>query len=70
MKKALVVALTLTLLPATAAFAAGRDVAEKKSGIEAAGYVWNSQEGGEKIEALKLKGDVKAGKEAFEVCSA
>lgn len=70
MKKALVVALTLALLPATAAFAAGPDVADKKAGIEAKGYVWNSQEGGEKIEALKLKGDAKKGKEAFEVCSA
>jgi cytochrome c2 len=26
--------------------------------------------GGEKIEALKLKGDAKRGEEAFEVCSA
>ena len=43
--------------------------APKKEGIEAKGYKWNAQEG-EKIEALKLKGDVKRGEEAFEVCSA
>ncbi len=43
--------------------------ADKKPGIEAAGYQWNAQEG-EKIEALKLKGDPVAGKESFEVCSA
>lgn len=43
--------------------------APKKEGIEAKGYKWNAQEG-EKIEALKLKGDAKAGEEAYEVCSA
>lgn len=43
--------------------------APKKEGIEGKGYKWNAQEG-EKIEALKLKGDAKAGEEAFEVCSA
>lgn len=43
--------------------------APKKAGIEASGYKWNAQEG-EKIEALKLKGDPKRGEEAYEVCSA
>lgn len=43
--------------------------APKKEGIEGKGYKWNAQEG-EKIEALKLKGDVKRGEEAYEVCSA
>ncbi|MBL8921376.1 MAG: c-type cytochrome [Myxococcaceae bacterium] len=43
--------------------------APKKEGIEAKGYKWNAQEG-EKIEALKLKGDAKRGEEAYEVCSA
>ena len=43
--------------------------APKKSGIEAQGYQWNAQEG-EKIEALHKKGDVKNGKEAYEVCGA
>jgi cytochrome c553 len=43
--------------------------APKKEGIEAAGYKWNAQEG-EKIEALKKKGDPKAGEDLFEVCSA
>lgn len=70
MKKTLLVALSLVLAPATMALAANPNVAEKKAGIEAKGYVWNSQEGGEKIEALKLKGDVTRGKDAFEVCSA
>ncbi|MDA0190815.1 MAG: c-type cytochrome [Proteobacteria bacterium] len=32
-------------------------------------YQWNAQEG-EKIEALKLKGDKKRGEEAYEVCGA
>ena len=41
----------------------------KKAGIEATGYKWNAQEG-EKLVALKLKGDAKAGQDAFEVCSA
>ena len=40
--------------------------APKKAGIEARGYTWNAKEG-EKIEALKLKGDAKAGEEAYEV---
>jgi len=43
--------------------------APKKSGIEAKGYTWNAQEG-EKIEALKKKGDVKNGEEVYEVCGA
>ncbi len=43
--------------------------APKKEGIEGKGYKWNAQEG-EKIEALKLKGDATRGEEAFEVCSA
>lgn len=59
--------LTLALLTATVAFA--QAPAPKKAGIEEKGYVWNAQEG-EKIEALHKKGDVKAGKEAYEVCGA
>jgi cytochrome c553 len=43
--------------------------APKQGGIEAKDYKWNAQEG-EKIEALHKKGDVKAGKEAYEVCGA
>lgn len=43
--------------------------APKTKGIESSGYKWNAQEG-EKIEALKLKGDIKRGEEAYEVCSA
>ncbi|GAB4169536.1 MAG: hypothetical protein Fur0039_08410 [Rhodocyclaceae bacterium] len=55
------------LLSATVALA--QAPAPKKSGIEGKGYTWNAQEG-EKIEALKKKGDVKNGKEAYEVCGA
>ena len=66
MKKALVVALSLALAPAVVL--AGPPAAHK-GGIEEKGYVWNAQEG-EKIEALKLKGDAKRGKEAYEVCGA
>lgn len=66
MKKVLVAALTLALAPAVV-FAG--PPAPHKGGIEEKGYVWNAQEG-EKIEALKLKGDAKAGKEAYEVCGA
>lgn len=43
--------------------------APKAAGIESKGYQWNAQ-AGEKIEALKKKGDAKRGEEAYEVCSA
>jgi len=66
MKKTL--ALTLSLALGSTMVFAGPPAAHK-GGIEEKGYVWNAQEG-EKIEALKLKGDVKAGKEAYEVCGA
>ncbi len=66
MKKALLVALVMALAPAVALAGAP---APKKGGIEEKGYVWNAQEG-EKIEALKLKGDAKRGEEAYEVCGA
>jgi cytochrome c553 len=69
MNKHLAVALALALAPTSVALAANPNVAEKKAGIEAKGYVWNAQEG-EKIEALHKKGDPKAGKEAYEVCGA
>lgn len=62
----ILVALTSTL--ALAAFA-GPPAAGTGKGIESKGYKWNAQEG-EKIEALKLKGDVKRGEEFYEVCSA
>ena len=66
MKKTLVLALSLAL--GSSMVFAGPPAAHK-GGIEEKGYVWNAQEG-EKIEALKLKGDAKAGKEAYEVCGA
>ncbi|MFO0598421.1 MAG: c-type cytochrome [Myxococcaceae bacterium] len=62
--KRILFAATLTL-----GFAAWAQVAPKKAGIESKDYKWNAQEG-EKIEALKLKGDAKRGEEAYEVCSA
>jgi cytochrome c553 len=43
--------------------------APKAAGIESQGYQWNAQ-GGEKMEALEKTGDVKRGKEAYEVCGA
>lgn len=43
--------------------------APKKEGIESQNYKWNAQEG-EKIEALKLKGDSTRGEEAYEICGA
>ena len=67
MKKSLVMALSLAL-GSTMVFAGGPPAAHK-GGIEEKGYVWNAQEG-EKIEALKLKGNAKTGKEAYEVCGA
>jgi cytochrome c553 len=59
--------LAITLLSASIAFASAP--APKKEGIESKDYKWNAQEG-EKVEALHKKGDVKAGKEAYEVCGA
>ena len=59
MKKILVLALSLALIPVFCA--AGGPPAAKQSGIEAKDYKWNAQEG-EKIEALKLKGNAKVRK--------
>ncbi len=59
--------LLVGLLSASVAFAG--PPAPKKEGIESQTYTWNAQEG-EKIEALKLKGDKKNGEEAYEVCGA
>ncbi len=64
MKKSL---LLIGLLSAGVAFAG--PPAPKTQGIEGKDYKWNAQEG-EKIEALKLKGDKKRGEEAYEVCGA
>ncbi len=66
MKKILAIALALALAPALTL--AGPPAA-KQSGIESKDYKWNAQEG-EKIEALKLKGNAKEGKEGYEVCGA
>ena len=66
MKKILVLALSLALAPA---LSLAGPPATKQAGIEAKDYKWNAQEG-EKIEALKLKGNAKDGKEGYEVCGA
>lgn len=59
--------LLLALMAASVVFAG--PPAPKKEGIESQNYTWNAQEG-EKIEALKLKGDRANGEEAYEVCGA
>jgi cytochrome c553 len=59
--------LLLALMAAGLVFAG--PPAPKKAGIESQNYTWNAQEG-EKIEALKLKGDRANGEEAYEVCGA
>lgn len=59
----------LGLSLAGAAWAQAGGSQPKAKGIEAAGYQWNAQEG-EKIEALKKKGDAKAGEDSYEVCAA
>lgn len=62
------VSLLLTAL-ICASFAFAGPPAPKKEGIEGKNYKWNAQEG-EKLEALKLKGDKVRGEEAYEVCGA
>jgi cytochrome c553 len=65
--KKLILAVSLTMIAIGAAHAG--PPAPKKEGIESKDYKWNAQEG-EKIEALKLKGDKKRGEEGYEVCGA
>lgn len=67
MNRALVSGVCAWLVMVSTAFAG--PPAPKTKGIEAAGYKWNAQEG-EKLEALKLKGDAKRGEDSYEVCSA
>ena len=66
MKRIIALALTAAFLPVAAL--AGPP-APKKEGIESKEYKWNAQEG-EKVEALKLKGDAKNGRDTYEVCGA
>lgn len=66
MKKILAIAFALALAPA---ITLSGPPAAKQAGIESKDYKWNAQEG-EKIEALKLKGNAKEGKEGYEVCGA
>ncbi len=67
MKKIFALAAALALAP-TLVMAGGPPPAIQ-AGIESKDYKWNAQEG-EKIEALQLKGNVKEGKEGYEVCGA
>lgn len=62
------VALALTLALSSVLVLAGPP-APKKEGIESKDYKWNAQEG-EKIEALKLKGNAKEGRDGYEICGA
>ncbi len=59
----------LPLLLAVAALPAPAEVPKqpRAPGIESSGYVWNEAKG-EKVEILKLKGDVAQGRVAYEVC--
>ena len=68
MNRILTIALSAAFAFSAAAALAGPP-APKKEGIESSTYQWNAQEG-EKLEALKLKGDKKRGEEAYEVCGA
>lgn len=65
--KKLIIAASLSLIALGVAHAG--PPAPHQGGIESKDYKWNAQEG-EKIEALKLKGDKKRGQEAYEVCGA
>jgi len=70
MKKTFPLAALLAGIAAfSASIACAQAPAPKKQGIESSGYMWNAQEG-EKLEALKLKGDKANGEEAYEVCGA
>ena len=62
------VALALSLVLSSTLVLAGPP-APKKEGIESKEYKWNAQEG-EKIEALKLKGNAKEGRDGYEICGA
>lgn len=66
MKNMLALAMTIALLPAVA-FAGPPP--PKAAGIESKDYQWGKMEG-ELKEALAKKGDVKRGKETYEICGA
>ena len=61
--------LVVTCFALAAAPTLAQGPAPKAEGIETEGYVWNA-EGGEKMEALDLEGDLENGEEAYEICSA
>ncbi|MEF8731383.1 MAG: c-type cytochrome [Candidatus Accumulibacter meliphilus] len=65
--KKLILAVSLAMIAAGAAQAGPPP--PKAHGIEDKTYQWNAQEG-EKMEALKLKGDKVRGEEGYEVCGA
>jgi cytochrome c553 len=66
MRKLLTVAFSIALIPA---FALAGPPAPKAAGIESKDYQWAKMEG-ELKEALDKKGDVKRGKETYEICGA
>jgi cytochrome c553 len=45
------------------------DRQEKAAGIKSDDYVWNAKDG-DKVAALKLKGDIARGRKAYELCAA
>ncbi|EXI82388.1 MAG: Cytochrome c4 precursor [Candidatus Accumulibacter appositus] len=65
--KKLILAVSLAMIAAGAAQAGPPP--PKAHGIEDKSYKWNAEEG-EKMEALKLKGDKVRGEEGYEVCGA
>ncbi|MDR1424936.1 MAG: c-type cytochrome [Azoarcus sp.] len=70
MKKAfLLIALSASIAAFSAFSVRAQAPTPKKQGIGSSGYTWNAQEG-EKLEALKLKGDKANGEDAYEVCGA
>lgn len=64
--KHILIVLLLSVLAGTRA-SAEVPAQPKGPGIESKDYVWN-RPGGEKAEALKLKGDVSRGRIAYEIC--
>lgn len=59
--------MALVVLLTVSASVAGADSQPRSKGIESKGYVWNEMRG-EKLLALRAKGDVQRGEIAFEVC--
>lgn len=67
--KAMALTLVATAAIGTAAWAGPHDKPKQGKSLGEAGYTWNAG-GEEEDEALKLKPDLKNGREVYEVCSA